>query len=91
MHGIYKLQLPRNSPCSRSRMENLRPFLSVNSVPVISNLVSKLLYDIIEVTKSKILPLRLQTGRMAKKQKKLGIEFAVFPKSHAKSKTTSEV
>ena len=76
MHGIYKLQWPRNSPCSRSRMENLRPFLSVNSVPVISNLVSKLFYDIIEVTKSKILPLRLQTGRMAKKQKKLGIEFA---------------
>jgi hypothetical protein len=51
-------------------MENLRPFLSVNSVPVISNLVSKLLYDIIEGTKSKILPLRLQTGRMAKKAKK---------------------
>ena len=71
-------------------MENLRPFLSVNSVPVISNLVSKLFYDIIEVTKSKILPLRLQTGRMAKKQKKLGIEFAVFPKSRAESKTTSE-
>jgi len=70
IHGIYKIQWPRNSPCSRSRMENLRPFLSVNSVPVISNLVSKLFYDIIEVTKSKILPLRLQTGRMAKKAKK---------------------
>ena len=67
MYGIYRLQWPRNSPCSRSRMENLRPFLNVKSVPVISNLVSNLLYDIIEVTKSKILSLRLQTGRMAKK------------------------
>jgi len=43
-------------------MENLRPLLSVNSVPVISNLVWNHLYDIIEVMKSKILPLRLQTG-----------------------------
>ena len=43
-------------------MQNLRPLLSVNSIPVISNLVSNLLYDIIEVMKSKILPLRLQTG-----------------------------
>jgi hypothetical protein len=51
-----------NSPCSRSRMENLRPLLFVNSVPVFSDLVSNLLYDIIEVMKSKKLPLRLQTG-----------------------------
>jgi hypothetical protein len=43
-------------------MQNLRPLLSVDAVPVISNLVSNLLYDIIEVMKSKILPLRLQTG-----------------------------
>jgi hypothetical protein len=43
-------------------MENLRPLLSVNLVPVISDTVSNLLYDIIEVMKSKILPLRLQTG-----------------------------
>jgi hypothetical protein len=43
-------------------MQNLRPLLSVNLVPVISNLVSNLLYDIIEVMKSKIFPLRLQTG-----------------------------
>jgi hypothetical protein len=42
-------------------MGNLRPLLSVNSVHVISDLVSNLLYDIIEVMKSKILPLRLQT------------------------------
>jgi hypothetical protein len=42
--------------------ENLRPLLSVNWVPVISHLVLNLLYDIIEVMKSKILPLRLQTG-----------------------------
>ena len=43
-------------------MQNLRPLLSIKSIPVISNLVSNLLYDIIEVMKSKILPLRLQTG-----------------------------
>ena len=71
-------------------MKDLRPLLSVNLVPVISDLVLNLLYDVIEVMKSKILPLRLQTGRMAKKQKKRVIEFAVFPKSHGKSKTTSE-
>ena len=71
-------------------MQNKRPILSVNLISLISNLVSKLFYDIIEVTISKILPLRLQTGRMAKKQKKRGIEFFVFPKSHGKSKTTSE-
>jgi hypothetical protein len=35
-------------------MENLRPLLSVHSVPMISNLVSNLLYDITEVKKSKI-------------------------------------
>jgi hypothetical protein len=51
-------------------MENLRPLLSVNLVPVIFELVSNLLYEIIEVMKSKILPLRLQTGRIAKKQNK---------------------
>ena len=62
IHGIYKLQWPRNSPCSRSCMGNLRPLLSVNLVPVISDLVSNPLYDIIEVMKSKILPLRIQTG-----------------------------
>ena len=33
------------------RRENLSPLLSVSSVPVISNLVSNLLYDIIEVIK----------------------------------------
>jgi hypothetical protein len=71
-------------------MKNLRPLLSFNSVPAFSNLVSKLLYDIIKVTKSKILPGRLLTGRMAKKQKKRCIEFEVFLRSHEKSKTTSE-
>jgi hypothetical protein len=35
----------------RSRMKNLRPLLSVDSVPVISYLVSNLLFDIIEVMK----------------------------------------
>jgi hypothetical protein len=43
-------------------MKNLRPLLSINSVPAISNPVSKLLYDIIKVMKSKILPGRLLTG-----------------------------
>jgi hypothetical protein len=43
-------------------MKDLRPLLSVNLVPVISDLVLNLLYDVIEVMKSKILPLRLQTG-----------------------------
>jgi hypothetical protein len=71
-------------------MENLKQLLSVNSVPVISSLVSNLLYDITGVIESKKMPLRLQTGRMAKKsKKKRGIEFAVFLKSHEKSKTTS--
>ena len=74
-------------------MQNLRPLLSVNSIPLISNLVSNLLYDIIELIKSKILPLRSQTGSppgWQKSKKKRVIEFAVFPKSHGKSKTTSE-
>jgi len=50
-------------------MGNLRKVLSINSVPVISNLVSNLLYEIIELMKSKILLLRLQTGSMAKSKK----------------------
>ena len=43
-------------------MKNLRPLLSVNSVPVISEPVSKVPYDIIKVAKSKILPGRGLTG-----------------------------
>jgi hypothetical protein len=59
-------------------MENLRPLLSVNLVPLISNLVLNLLYDIIELIKSKILPLRLQTaarqdGKKAKKNASLNL------------------
>ena len=53
-------------------MENLRPFLSVNLVPAISEPVSKVPYDIIKVAKLKILPVSGLTGRMAKKQKKSG-------------------
>ena len=34
----------------------MRPLLSVNSVPAISESVSKVPYDIIKVAKSKILP-----------------------------------
>ena len=37
-------------------MKNLRPLLSVNLVPAISEPVSKVPYDIIKVAKSKILP-----------------------------------
>ena len=43
-------------------MKNLRPLLSVNSVPAISELVSKVPYDIIKVAKSKILPVSGLTG-----------------------------
>jgi len=43
-------------------MKNLRPLLSVNSVPAISNAVSGVLYDIIKVAKFKILPGRSPTG-----------------------------
>jgi len=50
-------------------MKNLRPLLSVNLAPAVSELVSKVPSDIIKVAKSKILPGRLQTGRMAKKKK----------------------
>ena len=43
-------------------MANLRPLLTVNSVPAISELVSKVPYDIIKVAKSKILPVSALTG-----------------------------
>ena len=43
-------------------MKNLRPLLSFNSVPPISEPVSKVPYDIIKVAKSKILPGRSRTG-----------------------------
>ena len=43
-------------------MENLRPLLSVNLVPAISDPVSKVPYDIIKVAKLKILPGRGPTG-----------------------------
>jgi len=43
-------------------MKNLRPLLSVNSAPAVSDPVSKVPYDIIKVAKSKILPGRLPTG-----------------------------
>jgi len=53
-------------------MKNLRPLLSVNLAPAVSEPASKVPYDIIKVAKSKILPGRLQTGRMAK-SKKIGV------------------
>jgi len=72
-------------------MENLRPLLSVNLVPVISHLFSNLLYDIIKVMKSKKkCRCVYRLAGWQKKQKKCGIEFAMFPKSHEKFKTTSE-
>ena len=43
-------------------MGNLRPLLSVNLVPAISEPVSNAPYDIIKVAKSKILPGRSRTG-----------------------------
>ena len=43
-------------------MKNLRPLLSFNSVPAISEPVSKVPYGIIKVAKSKILPGRGLTG-----------------------------
>jgi len=43
-------------------MKNLRPLLSVNSAPAVSEPVSKVPYNIIKVAKSKFLPGRLLTG-----------------------------
>ena len=71
-------------------MKNLRPLLNANLAPAVSEPASKVPCDFIKVAKSKILPGRLQTGRMAKKQKNRGIYFGVFLRSHEKSKTTFE-
>ena len=43
-------------------MKNLRPLLSVNLAPAVSEPVSKVPYGIMKVAKSKIFPGRLPTG-----------------------------
>ena len=59
--------------------KNLRPHLSVNSVPAFPNLVSKLFYDTIEVTKTKKIAGSFTDRQNGKKAKNRCIKFEVFP------------
>ena len=53
-------------------MKNLKPFLSVNWSPGVSEPVSKVPYDIIKVAKSKILPV-VHGPAGWQKSKKIGV------------------